>query len=298
MKSLLHTSVLLLLSFVLAACFGGGGGGGTATYTIGVTVTGLTGSGLVLQNNDADDLTITADGSFTFATAMANGSGYNVAVLTQPVSQTCSVSNATGTVSGVDVTNVSVVCVFNYTVGGTVSGLTGTGLVLQNNGTDDLTIAVDGDFAFATAMADGSGYSVTVLTQPTGQVCPVSGGSGTLSGSDVADIAVTCLTPLGDVTALYSANGSDWNDYVVDDGASFAQATDTACFAGTDTACLHGGELRVFNVTERSSCTGLTRRLPAALAAYRHRNHPRSEWAWPRNRGPGLIFHKRFCLSR
>ena len=36
------------------------------TYTIGGTVTGLTGT-LVLQNSGADNLTLTADGAFTFA---------------------------------------------------------------------------------------------------------------------------------------------------------------------------------------------------------------------------------------
>jgi hypothetical protein len=51
-----------------------------------------------------------------------------------------------------------------YTIAGTVSGLTGTGLVLQNNGTDSLSITADGSFTFSTPIADGSTYNVTVLT--------------------------------------------------------------------------------------------------------------------------------------
>ena len=42
-----------------------------------------------------------------------------------------------------------------FTVGGSVSGLTGSGLVLQNNGGDNLTIATSGNFTFAMALASG-----------------------------------------------------------------------------------------------------------------------------------------------
>ena len=49
-----------------------------------------------------------------------------------------------------------------YTVGGTVSGLQGSGLVLQSTGGDDLPISADGAFVFATRVADGSAYAVTV----------------------------------------------------------------------------------------------------------------------------------------
>ncbi len=82
------------------------------------------------------------------------------------------------------------------TVGGTVSGLAGTGLVLQNNGGDDLAISANGTFTFPTALADESGYAVTVLIQPTSlsQTCTVSGGNGTLAGANVTTVAVSCAT--------------------------------------------------------------------------------------------------------
>ena len=47
---------------------------GTApTYTVGGTVSGLAGSGLVLRDNDGDDLPVSADGAFAFATELAGG---------------------------------------------------------------------------------------------------------------------------------------------------------------------------------------------------------------------------------
>ncbi len=58
----------------------------------------------------------------------------------------------------------------SYTVGGTASGLSGT-LVLRDNGGDDLTVGGNGPFTFATPVADGAGYQVTVKTSPAGQTC-------------------------------------------------------------------------------------------------------------------------------
>ncbi len=80
----------------------------------------------------------------------------------------------------------------HYTVGGTVSGLTGTGLVLQNNGTDDVNISSNGVFTFPTALADGEIYHVTVLSPPSGQAVSITNGTGTISGADVTNVSVMC----------------------------------------------------------------------------------------------------------
>ncbi|MBU1425676.1 MAG: DUF1566 domain-containing protein [Gammaproteobacteria bacterium] len=107
--------VALVLS-LLSAC-GGGGGGGAAppappTYTISGTVSGLgAGKNVVLQNNSGNDLAVSADGAFTFTVPIANSGAYVVSALTQPVLQTCTIANASGTVSGANVTNVSITCV-------------------------------------------------------------------------------------------------------------------------------------------------------------------------------------------
>jgi len=86
-------------------------------------------------------------------------------------------------------------CSATYTVGGTVSGLTGTGLVLQNNGGNDLAISANGAFTFLTALKKGASYSVTVLTPPSGEGCSVTNGGGTVASTNVTDVAVTCATP-------------------------------------------------------------------------------------------------------
>jgi len=167
----------------------------TSTYTIGGTISGLTGTGLVLQDNGTSNLTIAAGAtSFTFSTQIPSGGTYAVTVFTQPTNQTCSVTNGSGTATG-NVTNVAVTCsTSTYTIGGTISGLTGTGLVLQDNGTSNLTIAAGATtFTFSTQIPSGGTYAVTVFTQPTNQTCSVTNGSGTATGN-VTNVAVTCST--------------------------------------------------------------------------------------------------------
>ena len=76
-------------------------------------------------------------------------------------------------------------------MGGTVSGLSGT-VVLQDNGGDDLTVTANGSFTFATTVASGAAYAVTVKTNPSGQTCTVASGSGTMGSANVTSVAVTC----------------------------------------------------------------------------------------------------------
>lgn len=90
-----------------------------------------------------------------------------------------------------------------YTIGGTVSGLSGT-VVLQNNGTDNEIVISDGAFTLSTAIAEGSPYAVTVFTQPQGQTCTVTNGSGTVGTANISNVAVTCVTNATTLTSSVS----------------------------------------------------------------------------------------------
>ncbi len=211
-KTLL-AATLLSASLSLAACSGlpkaaSPTGGGTGPYTIGGTVTGLTGTGLVLQDNGGDNLTITKAGAFTFAKSITSGGAYLVTVVTQPTgpAQSCAVTGGSGTATA-NVTTVAIACTnaaVNATIGVTVSGLTGSGLVLQDNGGDSLTVATSGSYTFKTPV--NGAYSVTVLTQPINptQLCTVASGSGTAT-ANVTGIAVSCVASFtigGNVSGL------------------------------------------------------------------------------------------------
>ncbi|MDO8519145.1 MAG: DUF1554 domain-containing protein [Deltaproteobacteria bacterium] len=165
----------------------------TNTYTVGGTISGLSGT-VVLQNNAGDNLSRTANDSFTFSTAVADGATYAVTIKTQPSTQTCTASSNAGTISGANVTNVSVTCSTNtYTVGGTIAGLAGRTVVLQNNTGNDLTTTANGAFTFTTVVADGANYAVTVKTEPSGGSCSIASGTGTISGANVTNVAVVCI---------------------------------------------------------------------------------------------------------
>ena len=313
-------------------------------YAVEVDVGGLSGTGLVLQNNGGDDLAIAADGLHAFSTLLADGSAYDVTVATQPTDppQTCTVTNGSGTIAEASVT-VDVTCATNtytvtasasgsgtvtpgsqsvshggsatitvtphpghhvtsvtgdtctpadngdgtwtatnitadcaitatfaidaytvtasangngtitptdaqveygddavftvtpatgwhldvvsgdtctlvdqgagtwiagpitaachvqawfsidlHTIGGSVTGLSGAGLMLQLNGGHDLAIAADGPFTFATQVPYGQSYVATVASKPDGQACTIANGTGTVGDADITDLAVTC----------------------------------------------------------------------------------------------------------
>lgn len=77
------------------------------------------------------------------------------------------------------------------TVAGTVIGLNlGNELVLQNNQSNTTLVSVNGSFSFAAPVANNESYLVTVLTQPTSQICTVLNGSGT---GAMVNLSITCV---------------------------------------------------------------------------------------------------------
>ncbi len=120
----------------------------------------------------------------------------------------------------------------DYLVGGFVTGNVGSGLVLQNNGSDDLAISGTGAFNFDTPVSDGNPYSVSLLTQPSEPAieCSIVSGVGTISGADVTTVAVNCVVTcnfveVGNVTVNSTVEHESCTmlligpDYVAEDGA-------------------------------------------------------------------------------
>jgi len=205
------------------------------TYSIGGTVSGLTGTGLQLQDNGGNTLSVTANGSFTFSTQLPSGSTYDVTVFTQPTGQTCTPSDNTGTVGSSNVTSVVITCTASasYSIGGTVSGLTGTGLQLQDNGGNTLSVTANGSFTFSTKLPSGSTYDVTVSSQPTGQTCTPTDNTGTVGSSNVTSVVVTCSSATYTISvAVTGLTGSvELQD---DQGATLTfSSNDTQTFSNT-----------------------------------------------------------------
>ena len=97
-----------------------------------------------------------------------------------------------------------------YSVGGTITGLSTSGLILDL-GVDGVLvesltmIPTATSFTFTAAVPDQSTVSVTIGSQPAGQTCSVTNGGGIISGADKTNVQITCsayVTLSGTVTGL------------------------------------------------------------------------------------------------
>jgi hypothetical protein len=223
------TSVLPFVSLLAATACGGGGGssGPPATAVIFGPITGLEGSGLVLQNNGGSDLEIPPASSTFLFSSLSEGATYRVTVKSQPTvpTQTCTVSNGSG-VAFEQVTTVSLACTTTpFGVRGSITGLTGTGLTVLMNGAGAQSIAAGTTTLAFPTMLSGTRYAVSLGAQPSGQTCAVNNGIGVVGAADVTSILIGCgglgFTIGGPVSGL----GADGLTVRLNGGAPLAIAT-------------------------------------------------------------------------
>jgi N-acetylneuraminic acid mutarotase len=188
-------------------------------FSVGGSIGGLTAEGLVLANGNETLSVSSGSTQFTFSTPLSSKSAYAVTIQSEVSGLTCSVANATGSIGLVDVSDVAVTCAKpSYSLGGTASGVTRSGLVLANNGETLSVSAGAASFVFATPVASGAAYAVSVQSAPAGLICSVANGTGDMGTANANNVVVTCaeeahslsgtisgLTQLG----LVLANGTD-----------------------------------------------------------------------------------------
>ena len=189
----LRSIAAVLVAVGLTAC------GGKASFDVSGVISGLSFSHLVLANG-SDTVAPPANAtSFTFPGRIDYGVAYNIVVQTPPDHQSCLVTSGSGSAGHTATIAATVVCVTNaLALSGSVTGLTGAGLELAN-GSVPATVLVapatptaDVPFAFAN-VTFGQTYGVTVLTQPTGQLCSVQSGVGTMTDAGVTNVVVSCV---------------------------------------------------------------------------------------------------------
>lgn len=178
----------------LSACHVGGG------YTVGGTVVGLRGTGLVLQDNSGDSLTVTANGSFQFSSGIDQGGTYSVTVSSQPTAtpaQTCVVHNASGTIGTANIINVVVSCsrpgAFVYAVNQSASTISAWSIdtngtltsiaTYQSTGNDPVAAVVDPNGTYLYVANFGSNtVSIYAIDPTTGVLTspgePIATGNG------------------------------------------------------------------------------------------------------------------------
>src|SRR5690606_20018001 len=130
--------------------------------------TGLASNNLVtLSLNSGDQyVTVNSNSTFEFNIALIDGAGYDVTVAFNPSTpnQTCVINNGTGSVSGINVSDIEISCqIIPYFIGGYVIGLIPDNhMVLQNNLSDDLVLSQEGAFVFATPIDDQESYDISI----------------------------------------------------------------------------------------------------------------------------------------
>jgi uncharacterized repeat protein (TIGR03803 family) len=177
------------------------------TYSLEAQFSGLSSPGLVLLVNGAQMSVAAGVISQRLASALPAGADYAVTVQTQPTGEQCTVADGSGTIGSANATDVMVSCSDqSYTVGGTISGLISSGLVLANGGDTLAVSAGASSFTMPAAVAYTADYAVTVQTQPVGLNCAIGNGVGAMGGAAVTNVAVTCLpntyTVGGTITGL------------------------------------------------------------------------------------------------
>jgi len=224
-------------------------------FSLGGTVNGLGSNAGLTLTNGSDTLAVAAGStSFTMPIPVAFDSHYSVAVQTAPAGLTCTASKASGTMPASNVASVVIACSDqSYTVGGTISGLTSSGMMLVN-GSDTLAVGSGASsFTMPTAVAYTSAYAVTVQTQPTGLTCSVSNGADTMGSAAVTNIAVTCSANTYTVGGTIS--GLTASDLVLlDNGNDATTLSANATQFTMNTGVAYGG---AYAITVQTPPTGL-----------------------------------------
>lgn len=133
----MDTKLKGLIAIILICSLQGCGGGSTSIdttdsrFTLTATVSGLISGAQVVLSTESDSVTASGNGAIDFSKKLANGANYSISVSSQPTGQTCSISDASGTIASVNVKNILVNCITNpaptysasYSVSYSVSGL-------------------------------------------------------------------------------------------------------------------------------------------------------------------------------
>ena len=190
-------------------------------------MTGLSsGASLALQLGNGAALTVAANGAFSFPGGLATGTAYLVSVATQPTGETCSLTNASGTVASSNITNVGVSCaspsigalafvansadntVSVYSINASTGALTAVRGSPFATGTTPSSVAINpaGTLAFV-ANENSSNVSVYSINATTGALTQVSGSPFATGGIPGGIPFSVAINPAG--TLAFVANSAD-----------------------------------------------------------------------------------------
>lgn len=96
-----------------------------------------------------------------------------------------------------------------FTLSGSLSGLrAGLQVSIANGSGAPVVFNTNGSQTIASNLPGTATYSLAVSTQPAGQICSISNGSGSIAGASVSNVAVSCSDSLNLLAGGGSSNSS------------------------------------------------------------------------------------------
>ena len=216
------------------------------------TVSGLNAGNTVVLSSGSNLVVVSLNGAFQ----VTNGGPLVVSI--QPNKQTCSVSGTT------------VTCKNTYSVGGTISGLSSSGLVLRLNTTSLIVPSGATAFKFSTSLPSNTPYTVSAGIQPPSLFCTPANNTGTVLSSNITNISIACVQTRSVILTwtqpTQNTDGSTLTDligYTIFYGTDPTLTTSTSRLISSPTtlvatiASLPPGHTYYFAVASRSTSGGV-----------------------------------------
>jgi hypothetical protein len=195
--------IAVATALALASCHGT-----EATYSIGGSISGTTGT-VVLKLNGGDDIVLNGDGSFKFDQKLLKDDTFNVQVI--DANDRCTVSNGAGVVGQSNITDVSIGCVAQSAQNFTLAAIRSANLsgAQENPPVTTNATGAGGVILAPASLAITGGVSLSGLTPLAGQIQIHQAPSGNPAGNGPAIVnlilaadGLTAVVPPGTVLTL------------------------------------------------------------------------------------------------
>ncbi len=199
-KSTLCSALALACALGLTAC-GGDDDGELRLY---LALDNVTTTGMLLSNNGGTPVPVPPVATFVFPGLVPRDSNFDFVITALPSNaESCKVINGKGNTGAFEPNNIAITCIVKtFAISGTVTGLNGGNLVI-NNGRHSITIPSGAaTFTLSTPtqadpklgqVPEGKPYGLTILQQPAGLTCTIARANGTMPAAAVTDVAISCV---------------------------------------------------------------------------------------------------------
>lgn len=185
-------AVVLMLAWITACSTQPDPVSRAVLYSLGGTLTGLTGELQLSLNGKAVSFTREGD-RFELSTRLLDGQTYQLVIKQQPDAQLCQLEQGQGEIRGAAVDSIRIECISEFSLSGTIEGLrSGSALRLALNGVESGPLTGPSLLFKQQPIAAGRQYQLSIAQQPQQQLCSVEQGSGELSRAEVSGVVVVC----------------------------------------------------------------------------------------------------------